>query len=220
MTFKPSANLADQIAGHISERIIHAELKPGQRIIEDKLARELGVSRSPLREALRMLEKEGLVELMPRHGVRVTAFTRAHIECLYDILTELYTLLTRKLMQSINDETIRLIDEAIKELERCAHNHDIEGYYNAIFTFGAVALQCVRMPLLERMVTDLWPTKRRIEYYITKLRSNDLVQNAYLFRLAFQQALAGDEEQAVKAMRTYTQGEKTFALTHVPLDEL
>lgn len=219
MTFKPSANLADQIARHISERIIHAELKPGERIIEDKLARELGVSRSPLREALRMLEKDGLVELMPRHGVRVTFFTRAHVEGLYDILTELYTLLTRKLLQSFNDEIIRMIDEAIMELERCAHNHDGEGYYNAIFAFGTVALQYVRMPLLEKMVTDLWPIKRRVEYYITKLRSDDLVQNAQLFRLAYQHALAGDGEQAVRAVRTYTQGEKEFALTHMPLDE-
>jgi DNA-binding GntR family transcriptional regulator len=219
MTFKPSAGLADQIARHISARIIHAELKPGERIIEEKLARELGVSRSPLREALRMLEKDGLVELMPRHGVRVTVFTRAHVECLYDILTELYTLLTRKLMQSINKEILQIVDEAIQELERCAHNHDVEGYYNATFAFGAVALQCVHMPLLERMITELWPSKRRIEYYITALRSDVLVQNARLFRTAYQKALAGDGEQALQAVRVYTQGEKEFALSHVPLNE-
>lgn len=218
MSFIPSTNLADQIARHLSELIIHAELKPGERIIEDKLARELGVSRSPLREALRMLEKDGLVELMPRHGVRVTVFTRAHVESLYDILTALYDLLVRKLVACADDECIRLIDASINDLERCARDHDVEGYYNAIFAFGAAALQCVHMPLLERMVTDLWPSKRRVEYYITTLRRDDLVQNAQLFRQAYQHALKGDGERAAQAVRTYTQGEKEFALTHVPLE--
>jgi DNA-binding GntR family transcriptional regulator len=218
MSFTPSDNLADQIAKHLSEKIIIAEFKPGERIIEDKLARELGVSRSPLREALRMLEKEGLVELMPRHGVRVTTINREHVACIYDILTELYALLVRRLFECVTDDIVRQIDEAIKKLERCAKEHSVEGYYNALFDFGAVALRCVNMPLLERMITDLWPSKRRVEYYITGLRRNDLVQNAKLFRQGYKYALAGDGESVVQAIRTYTQGEKEYALKYIPLE--
>jgi DNA-binding GntR family transcriptional regulator len=218
MSFTPSDNLADQIARHLSERIIRAEFKPGERIIEDKLAREMGVSRSPLREALRMLEKDGLVELMPRHGVRVTPISREHIACIYDILTELYALLVRKLFECVTDDVVNQIDESIKKLESSAKEHNVEGYYNAIFEFGAVALRCVNMPLLERMITDLWPSKRRVEYYITELRRNDLVQNADIFRQGYNYALKGDGERAVQAVRAYTQGEKEYALKHVPID--
>jgi DNA-binding GntR family transcriptional regulator len=218
MSFTPSDNLADQIAKHLSEKIIRAEFKPGERIIEDKLARELGVSRSPLREALRMLEKEGLVELMPRHGVRVTTINRDHVACIYDILTELYALLVRRLFECVTDDIVHQIDEAIIKLERCAKEHNVEGYYNALFDFGAVALRCVNMPLLERMITDLWPSKRRVEYYITGLRRNDLVQNAKLFRQGYKYALAGDGESVVRAIRIYTQGEKEYALKYIHLE--
>jgi DNA-binding GntR family transcriptional regulator len=218
MSFTPSDNLADQIAKHLSKKIICAEFKPGERIIEDKLARELGVSRSPLREALRMLEKEGLVELMPRHGVRVTTINREHVACIYDILTELYALLVRKLFECVTDDVVCQIDEAIKKLELCAKEHNVEGYYNALFDFGTVALRCVNMPLLERMITDLWPSKRRVEYYITELRRGDLVQNAKLFRQGYKYALAGDGERLIQAIRTYTQGEKEYALKYITLE--
>lgn len=217
MPFTPSANLAHQIARDLGDRIIHTELKPGERIIEEKLARELGVSISPLREALRILEKDGLVELKPRRGTSVTVLTRAHVACMYDILTELYALVVRNLIECATDDAVRQVDAAIKDLERCAQRHDVEGYYNAIFDFGAVALQCVRMPLLERMIMELWPTKRRVEYHMAALRRNDLVENANLFRQTFQYLLAGDVERAVQTFRTYTQGEKEYALKHIPL---
>jgi len=66
MEFKPSKNLAEQIALYLGERIIRFELKPGERLIEEELARDLKVSRSPLREALRILEKKWLIDLIPR----------------------------------------------------------------------------------------------------------------------------------------------------------
>lgn len=218
MPFKPSSNLSNQIARHISDQIIHANLKPGERIIEGKFGRELGVSQAPLREAMLLLEKDGLVEILPRRGVRVTSLTKAHVEDLYDILTELYTLLMRKLVEGITDESTRQIEIAINNLEWNAKVHDIEGYYHAIFELGATALQCVGMPLLNRIITEIWPSKRRVEYHITVMRRDELEQNAMLFRQAFQYALAGDEERAVQAVRKYTQGEKSFALAHVPFD--
>jgi len=74
------------------------------------------------------------------------------------------------------------------------------------------------MPLLERMITDLWPSKRRVEYYITGFRRNDLVQNAKLFRQGYKYALSGDGDSVVQAIRTYTQGEKEYALKYIPLE--
>lgn len=218
MTFTPSMNLAYQVAQYISEKIIRAELKPGERIVEDKLARELNVSRIPLREALRLLEKDGLVELTPRRGVKVTALTRMNIEYTYDILSELYSLLLRKLVAVADEECFKEIDTAIEELERHAETHDVEGYYNAIFNFGIVALKFLKAPLLEKVITDLWPSKRRVEYYITNMRKEVLIKNARLFRQAYELARSGDAERASLSIRTYMQGQKEYALAHAPLD--
>jgi len=103
-------------------------------------------------------------------------------------------------------------------MERCAKKHDIEGYYDATFLFGTVALQFIQAPLLERIILELWPTKRRLEYYITSLRKEELVENVLLFRQAFQHASAGDAENAALFIKAYMQKQKYFALAHVPLD--
>ena len=72
MAFIAPDNLPEILTRDISEKIIRNELKPGERILETKIAAEMGVSRSPVRESLRMLEKNRLVELIPRKGARVT----------------------------------------------------------------------------------------------------------------------------------------------------
>lgn len=218
MTFQPTATLAYQIARHIGDQIIQGKLKPGERIIEDKLAREMGVSRAPLREAVRALEKDGLVELIPRRGIRVTVLTRAYVAGLYDILTELYSLLVTKLFDCADAKARKKVDTAIGNLERFAEKQDALGYYNGIFDLCSVALDVVGMPLLNRMIWELWPAKRRIEYPIITLRKDDLKQNADLFRQAYQCALAGDRGTSVKAVRAYIQGEKSFALEHLSFE--
>ena len=218
MAFTPSSNLAHQIANYISEKIVHAEFKPGERIIEDRLARELNVSRIPLREALRLLEKNGLVELTPRRGVRVTNLTRANVEYTYDILAELYGLIFRKLIAMGDPRLFVQIDTVIKELEHCANTHDVEGFYKAIFKCGVIMLNALQAPLLERIIGDLWPCKQRVEYYITNMKKEILVESASLYRQAFQYASAGDTERALLAIKAHMQGHKAYALEHVPLD--
>ncbi len=91
---------------YVSDKIIRSELKPGEKIQEEKLAEELGVSRSPVRESLRILEKARLVEVVPRHGARVTEMTATFVEYLFDILGELYALGARRFAErSTEDDT-------------------------------------------------------------------------------------------------------------------
>src|SRR5690606_6928498 len=66
-----SRSLAQQAAEVVRRRILSGEIKPGEKLREEKLAGELGISRPPLREALRLLESEGLLEALPRRGVTV-----------------------------------------------------------------------------------------------------------------------------------------------------
>jgi hypothetical protein len=78
--FKVSKNLSEQIAGYLRVQIIRGELAPGERILEAKLAETMEVSRGPIREALRSLEKTRLIELTPRRGARVTEMSPVDIE--------------------------------------------------------------------------------------------------------------------------------------------
>ena len=67
-----SVSLVQQAAGFVRQRILAGAMKPGDRLREEQLASELGISRPPLREALRLLQSEGLVESQPRRGVIVS----------------------------------------------------------------------------------------------------------------------------------------------------
>ena len=94
--FKTAKNLSEQIAEHLIENIINFKIPPGDRLLEQKVSEELGVSRSPVREAFRVLEKTGLVELVPRCGVKVTGFTEKRIEAYCDVFILLFGHVVRR----------------------------------------------------------------------------------------------------------------------------
>jgi DNA-binding GntR family transcriptional regulator len=96
MDHKIPENVSEQITSHIENQIVTLKLKPGQRILESKLAEEMGVSRGPIRDSLRRLERNWLVEVFPRRGARVTELTEHYINSLYDVLFELFIVFVRK----------------------------------------------------------------------------------------------------------------------------
>ncbi|MBX9812868.1 MAG: GntR family transcriptional regulator [Burkholderiales bacterium] len=78
-------SLAEQIAARLSERIVAGAYAPGQRIMEQAIAAEFAVSRGPVREALRLLEKDGLVTILARRGAQVTNLSIAEVREIFDI---------------------------------------------------------------------------------------------------------------------------------------
>ncbi|GHE22071.1 GntR family transcriptional regulator [Halomonas urumqiensis] len=80
-----STNLVEQVADHLTEAIIAGHYQPGERLSEMALARSLGVSRAPVREAARLLESRGLVVSQPRRGFFVRALDAAELEDVFDL---------------------------------------------------------------------------------------------------------------------------------------
>jgi len=78
-------NLENQVYKIIKEKIIRHEIKPGERIIDKKLAEELGVSRSMVRQVLAILVREELLTMIPRNGFYVKEITKKEIEEIYNI---------------------------------------------------------------------------------------------------------------------------------------
>jgi DNA-binding GntR family transcriptional regulator len=215
MNFKPWDNLDEQIADFISSQIIRGELAPGERIREAKLAEDLGVSRGPIREALRILEAKRLVRLAPRRGARVTELSISFIEPLYDILIELLALAARKAAQNRVKEDLVRLRRALKKIEVSAGKGDTSGYYDGIFEFSVVGLQATKNNLLARMLSDLEPSIRRIQYASISRRKESLQMNVSYF----QDALKYIEEQkpglASRAIRKYMEKEKEFAIKNM-----
>jgi DNA-binding GntR family transcriptional regulator len=211
-----SKNLSEQIAGYLRVQIIRGELVPGERILEAKLAEAMEVSRGPIREALRILEKTRLIELTPRRGARVTEMSPGDIESLYDVLTELYALVAGKAAENRDQEDLQRIRTAVKGAATCASRGDPAGYYESIFAFATAIRRASRNALADQMLEDLEPATRRTQFATLSQRVDDLAKNVTFFQKGARHIEKGNAEMAAQTIRQYAQNEKAFALRMQP----
>lgn len=114
-------SLAEQIAARLSGRIVSGSYAPGQRILEQAVAAEFEVSRGPVREALRLLEKEGLVIILARRGAQVTNPTIEEVTEIFDIRAMLNGLRDRMIAESpAREAVIAQIEPALAQLQLAA----------------------------------------------------------------------------------------------------
>ena len=114
--------LSDQVANQLRISIRSGKLTPGKRLIEAELANDMEVSRSAIREAIRYLEKEGLVTTVPFKGTFVTKLSEKDLEEIYLLRPELEQLAIRLLVKNLNDEKIRDLELVVEEMKRVANN--------------------------------------------------------------------------------------------------
>lgn len=216
MEFKPSKNLPEQIAQYLGNRIMRFELKPGQRLVEEDLSHELGVSRSPLREALRILEKKWLVDLIPRREARVTMLNENLISCSGDILKEVYGLVARRASDLASDEERVIISEKVAKLEEQAKLNSPVGYYEAIVEYETECLKAARNPVLNLLLNDLWPSSRRVQYATLHLRTEGLMEPVSLFKQAHQMLLERNGDRAAAIIRDLIHQETLYGIKYLP----
>lgn len=129
MRQKPEKPLVEKIRHHLEEQIIAGRLKPRQRLVEEEIARELSVSRSPIREALRALEREGLVTLSPNRGASVADLTPQEVEDVYAVRARLGGLLFSLAARHMTPAAVDRLDQVVAEMERGVADSDIQRYF-------------------------------------------------------------------------------------------
>lgn len=123
-------SLPEQIAARLSERIMSGTYAPGQRIMEQAVAAEFEVSRGPVREALRLLEKDSLVVILPRRGAQVTNPTIEEVNEIFDIRAMLNGLRDRLIVEGPQrKQLIPLLEPEIASLEQAANAPGSGDYY-------------------------------------------------------------------------------------------
>ena len=138
-TYELYATLPAQIAAQIGRAIVDDEFKPGQKLREIDLAQSFGVSRASVREALRMVESEGLVTILPQRGAQVTALSVEEVQDVFDIRANLMGLACQRLAAKATAETHRRLSELLKDLR--AARDDGDAYARAA---TAISEYCVR----------------------------------------------------------------------------
>jgi DNA-binding GntR family transcriptional regulator len=212
MPFQISSNLSEQIAEHITDKIIRMEIRPGERIMETSIAEELAVSRSPIREALRILERNRLVELIPRRGARVTELSETFVSHLCDVLAALLSLTARESVRNGSGKDLNRIDQAAHKAAECVAHEDLYGYYTSVFEFAVACLKATHNPLLEQMVFELMPNVRRVVYASLSTKKEALQRNVQTVLTGNQYVQERNGKMAEKTVCDYIQQSKEFAL--------
>lgn len=123
MESRPIREIAYEVLKHA---IITGEIPAGERIVETDYAERLHISRTPLREALRKLERDGLVEYVLRRGVVVRAFTIADVEEIYTIRNALEMLTLPAIIRNATEEDVAGLKERLREMDEVMAHGDIE----------------------------------------------------------------------------------------------
>jgi DNA-binding GntR family transcriptional regulator len=114
------ASLVELAARRLRSEILSGALVPGERLIEEQLTRRFGTSRAPLREALRLLEQQGLVEHLPRRGVRVTQLSPREVDELFGLRDLLERFAVRQALPLRDRGGLAVLEERLADMERAA----------------------------------------------------------------------------------------------------
>jgi DNA-binding GntR family transcriptional regulator len=123
-----SQTLTESVLAVLEQDIISGRLRPRERLIETELSLRLGISRAPIREALRMLESEGLVSKGPR-GLQVTDISLEEVSEIFEILANLEELYTRRAVERVSREDRKTMAALLSQMEACVKVDEVERYF-------------------------------------------------------------------------------------------
>lgn len=122
----------------LQEAILSGELKPGERLMEVQLAKKLGVSRTPVREAIRKLELEGMAVTIPRKGAVVAKMTEKDMEDVLQVRRALEELAVQIACEQISMSQMKELKEAMEEFEKATKGDDMKAVTNADVRFHEI----------------------------------------------------------------------------------
>lgn len=158
--------LRDVVFHTLREAILKGELKPGERLMELQLAAKLGVSRTPIREAIRMLEQEGLAVTIPRKGAEVAKMTEKDMEDVLQIRDALDELAASIACEQITAAELEDLQRTMHEFEKYTKTGDVKRTAEADVRFHDIIYKATRNPKLENMLNNLREQmyRYRVEY--------------------------------------------------------
>ncbi|CDD64533.1 transcriptional regulator GntR family [Firmicutes bacterium CAG:882] len=158
--------LRDVVFNTLRHAILKGELEPGERLMEIALAQKLGVSRTPIREAIRKLELEGLVVMVPRKGAEVADITEKDLRDVLEVRTALEELSIELAMKNMNDDDCKQLTEANKLFAKDSEGDDLIKIAEADVAFHELIYMATGNKRLIQMINNLREQmyRYRLEY--------------------------------------------------------
>ena len=189
--------LRDVVFNTLREAILRGDLQPGERLMELQLADKLGVSRTPIREAIRMLEQEGLAVTVPRKGAEVAKMTLKGMEDVLEIRGALDELAVELACERITEEQLNDLEKRKQDFEVSLKSGNLKQIAEADVHFHDVIYDATCNPKLINLLNNLREQiyRYRVEY-IKKAENHPILMEEHE---AIYKALSKRDKQAAKA---------------------
>src|SRR5271170_396897 len=146
---------------YVRDAILKGTLRPEQRIHQDTLAQQLGMSLVPVREALRKLEAEGFVRIMPHRGVYVSPISRAEMEDVFAVRLAIESMATKQGVLRITDKQVEKLADLISRMEAALHSRDHLQLLQLNQEFHFTLYDASQRKYLCSLISHLWQKSTR-----------------------------------------------------------
>jgi DNA-binding GntR family transcriptional regulator len=185
--------LSSKVYVALKEMIAHYRFQPGARVNVEKLSKELGVSRTPVWEAVRRLESEGLLVNIPYRGVFMVEMTLQRALELYQVREVLEGLAGRLAAEYVQEKALERMAEGLRSQEKIVEKGDLLGYSQSDFDFHAVIHKLSRNAVLQEMLESL---KTKMQPFSMEVRS--ILPRLYQDHLEIMEVLRSKDPEAVE----------------------
>jgi DNA-binding GntR family transcriptional regulator len=199
----PTVTLVDAAHEQIRRRILDNVWPPGHRMLEQEVALALGMSRTPVREALARLQNDGLVEVIPRHGMRVLPVSPTDMREIYEILTALECMAAEILARRRPDAAaLAPLLQATTDMDTALQADDLDAWAAADERFHAGLIELAGNRQLAATVWTYWDRAHRARLFSLKLRPKPMNSTREHHDLV-ERLLAGDAAGAAAVNRSH-----------------
>lgn len=210
--------LRDVVFKTLRQAILTGEFMPGERLMEVTLANRLGVSRTPVREAIRKLELEGLVVMVPRKGAEVARITVGDLKDVLEVRCHLEEFASVLACERIEEDEKEELQAALEAFEDAIEKKDLKLIAERDVDFHDVIFKATKNKRLLQIINNLREQiyRYRIEY-IKDFDYHQVLVNEH--REIMKTIFAGDKEKAEKIMRTHIYNQETIVIKNLKKQE-
>jgi DNA-binding GntR family transcriptional regulator len=207
----PRVNVSMAAYASVKQVLLSSKYAPGARVDIDDLCRDLGVSRTPVFDALNRLEAEGLVEIVPRKGVYLVTFSEEKAQELYEVREILEARATKLAAKNLTDKQLEQLKRHLEKQASCLANGDAQGYASATIKFHNSIIEAAGNKTLERLLnavhSQMEALRLRTLYLPTRLR-----QSFSEHKKIFEALSKRDPERSERAAREHIVATTEYAL--------
>jgi DNA-binding GntR family transcriptional regulator len=195
--------MVDAAYEQLRRRILNNDWPPGHRALEHEVATELVMSRTPVREALMRLQNEGLVEVIPRHGMRVLPVSGNDMQEIYQILTALECMAAELLAaRKPSAKELEPLVDATQAMDKALRTDDLDAWAAADERFHAQLIDLAGNRQLQATVLNYWDRAHRARMFTLRLRPKPVNSTKEHMQMV-ERLRTGDAEGAARVTRAH-----------------